>query len=312
MGIKCRVIPLANPQELQVELCRHPTITHVIMQAPWIPTNYFASLSYQFPCVQFAMVSHSNVGFLQADRNGIKLIKEAIELEGQVHNFHIGGNSKKFCKWVEETFSEPCSYLPNMYFLHHKHGETKRMWRDVGGTLKLGIFGATRSQKNIISAVGAAMEIANELSAHTQVWFNTDRDDGIESRHIRAAARELVHGLPNIELKELSWASWHHFKRVVGSMHLLLQPSYTESFNMVTADGAGEGVPSVVSSAIHWAPKSWQCDVDDVNSIAHVGMNLLGNPAAAREGFEALKHHNRESEIAWLSFLTENRWGNPL
>ncbi len=31
-------------------------------------------------------------------------------------------------------------------------------------------------------------------------------------------------------------------------MHLLLQPSYTESFNMVTADGVAEGVASVVST----------------------------------------------------------------
>jgi hypothetical protein len=32
-------------------------------------------------------------------------------------------------------------------------------------------------------------------------------------------------------------------------MHLLIQVSYTESFNMVTADGVLEGVPSVTSDA---------------------------------------------------------------
>jgi hypothetical protein len=33
-------------------------------------------------------------------------------------------------------------------------------------------------------------------------------------------------------------------------VHLLLQPSFTQSFNVVTADGVHQGVPSVVSDAI--------------------------------------------------------------
>jgi hypothetical protein len=72
-------------------------------------------------------------------------------------------------------------------------------------------------------------------------------------------------------------------------MHLLLQPSYTESFNMVTADGVAEGVPSVVSNAIDWAPEHWKANVDDVLDIARVGRSLLYDPRAAHDGIKALE-----------------------
>src|SRR5208282_2022898 len=100
------------------------------------------------------VVSHSNTGFLQADRNGIRLIKEALELEASTYNFHVAGNCTQFVGWVEETFKEPCTYLPNMYFLHHRHGHRKELWD--GGDLRIGIFGATRSLKNFVSATAAA------------------------------------------------------------------------------------------------------------------------------------------------------------
>ena len=86
------------------------------------------------------------------------------------------------------------------------------------------------------------------------------------------------------------WQSWPKFRKTVAHMHLLLQPSYTESFNMVTADGVAEGVPSVVSEAIDWAPEDWKADVDDVLDIARTGRKLLFDPRAAHDGlarFEA-------------------------
>lgn len=312
IGINAHVLPVKDEADLVNYMKHHHTVTHVVIQAPWISTPTLSHLCAAYPHTQFIVVSHSNVGFLQADRNGIKLIKEAIHLEGSTYNFHLGGNSAKFTSWVENTFGEPCTLLPNMYFLHHKHGENKRLWGDVGGVLRLGVFGATRSLKNMLSSVGAAMEISSDLNATTEVWVNTEREDGPEAKYILHAVEELLRDMPNISLKKAPWSSWSTFKRLVGTMHLLLQPSYTESFNMVTADGVSEGVPSVVSSAINWAPGSWMADSDDVNSIARTGVCLLNDPEAARKGYQALRKHNQDGERAWLDYLCNNRFGNPL
>ena len=61
-------------------------------------------------------------------------------------------------------------------------------------------------------------------------------------------------------------------RRVIGEQDILIHVSYTESFNMVTADGIAEGVPSVISAAIAWAPNSWKVDPDNVQEIAERGI----------------------------------------
>jgi hypothetical protein len=86
-------------------------------------------------------------------------------------------------------------------------------------------------------------------------------------------------------------------------MNLLLQPSFTESFNMVSADGVAQGVPSVVSDAIEWVPKNWQARADDACDIANVGISLLFDPTAAAEGRVALVKHNRMALQAWTDYL---------
>jgi hypothetical protein len=101
----------------------------------------------------------------------------------------------------------------------------------------------------------------------------------------------MLNGLPSVTLKLNGWQTWPEFRRTVSHMNLLLQPSYTESFNMVTADGVAEGVASVVSSAIDWAPDDWKADVDDVPQIARVGRKLLLDSQGALEGYDALQSY---------------------
>jgi hypothetical protein len=72
---------------------------------------------------------------------------------------------------------------------------------------------------------------------------------------------------------------------------------------MVTADGVAEGVPSVVSDAIGWAPAYWRASVDDVLEIARVGRHLLFDLRAPRDGYRALLRHNSEGVRAWKDFL---------
>jgi len=113
----------------------------------------------------------------------------------------------------------------------------------------------------------------------------------------------MMNGLPNVKLIENGWQTWPQFRQTVRHMHLLLQPSYTESFNVVTADGVAEGVPSVVSDAIDWAPAAWKAPVDDASAMARVGRKLLKSRWAAGQGLAALRAHNKRAMAAWGEFL---------
>jgi hypothetical protein len=300
-GIAAEVWPIVNAADLTARL--DASISHVIISAPWIPSAHLQRMTCDFPDIQFAVNCHSNVGFLQADTNGVRLVREAMEIERGTWNFRVAGNSRKFCRWVRDAYSVPCTYLPNLYYLDSSVPPSRPLYS--GGTLRIGAFGATRPLKNFMSAAGAAVEIAARLRASLELWVSSGRTEG--GNGILDAVRAMVAGLPNVKLVEGGWQSWPKFRQTVRHMHLLMQPSYTESFNMVTADGVAEGVPSVVSEAIDWAPDGWKASIDDVWDIARTGRQLLADPYAAEDGFNALQQHNRRGLEAWLEYLGASR-----
>lgn len=307
-GIRTQVQKLALPTDvdkmLQQQIANGTPATHVVVAAPWIPSDEYGNLCAKYPFVHFAMNCHSNLGFLQADATGAKLFREALEMEQGTMNFHAAANCTRFADWVQSAYRRPCAYLPNLYYLDPLDDPSRPSWIQTGGVLRIGIFGAARAQKNIMTAVGAAIEISSILKAQTEIWVSTEREDDWTARGIMSAVRALTDNLPLVRLVPAPWASWPKFRQIVASMHLCLQVSYTESFNLVTADCASEGIPVVVSSAIDWAPPAWFAEVDDTQDVTSVGISLLNNPIAARQGLTALRRHNSLGAIAWENWLT--------
>jgi len=299
-GIPAEAWPVIDGYHLWSKLAARPDISHVVTFAPYLDTPFTERMVRHFSHVRFAVTCHSNVGFLQADRHAVKLVRESFRLQQQVANFNIAGNSLKFCEWAAEAYGGDCVFLPNLYHLERDDCPRRPIYHE--GTLRLGIFGATRVQKNIMSAAAAALVIARQTAAeHTEIWVSSDREEG--GQGVMASVREMLSSLDRIRLVAAGWHGWREFRQLVGRMHLLLQPSYTESFNMVTADGIAEGVASVVSSAIDWVPKYWQACADTVLDIARVGRQLLRDPDAAPDGYRALQHYHRAGLEAWRSYL---------
>ena len=298
VGFRVEVWPIVRALELKNRLRAEPA-SHVVISAPWIPSRDLQELTEAHPDTQFAVNCHSNVGFLQADTNGVKLIREAMEIEAGTFNFHLSGNSNKFADWIQSAYGLPCAYLPNLYYIDQGAAHHRPLYH--GGVLRIGAFGATRPLKNFLSAAGAALSISRHMKADVELWLSAGRTEGGDT--VLRSAHAMLDGLGNIKIVENGWQSWPKFRQCVANMHLLLQPSYTESFNMVTADGIAEGVPSVVSQAIDWAPEHWKAKMDDVVDIARVGRALLGDTHAAKDGLHALGRHNQEGIGAWTSFL---------
>ena len=297
-GIASEVWPIVHAADLGARL-RHSPATHVVISAPWIPSPELQGLLNTFPSTRFAVNCHSNVGFLQADTNGVRLVREGIQIEMGSSHFHIAGNSIKFCRWIQSAYGAPCLHLPNLYYL-----DSPPVPRPVysSGTLRIGAFGATRPLKNLMSAAGAALSMARGFKANLELWVSAGRTEG-GGDTVLNSVRAMLDGLPGVNLVQSGWQSWPKFRQVAGHMHLLVQPSYTESFNMVTADGIAEGVPAVVSDAIDWAPEHWKARSDDVLDIARVGRSLLVDPRATNDGYTALMTHNQHGTSAWLRFL---------
>lgn len=303
-GINTSIYPIVSIADLKKQIAADSTVTHVVISAPWILSGDLQALMFAFPKITFAVNCHSNTAFLQADTRGVKLLREYIDVEQGGLNFHVAGNSKKFVRWLRAAYQCPVAYLPNMYYLDYSQIPNRPIYN--GGILRVGAFGATRPQKNLMAAAGATLELSQTMKVDTEFYVSAGRTEG-GGNTILNSVREMLVGIPGITLKELGWASWPQFRDLVRRMHVLMQVSYTESFNMITADGVAEGVPSVVSDAIEWTPEYWQAYMDKTSDIARVARQLIYDPRAPHDGLVHLEQHNQESFDAWASYV-----GSPI
>lgn len=300
-GIYADVWPILGAKDLAERIARtSPQPSHIVIGAPWIPTlDLQAFLVFRFPHIHFAVVCHSNVGFLSADPQAIKNFREDLDLEQGAMNFAAGGNSKRFCRFIKDSYQRPCTYLPNLYFVESDRPVRRRLW--TGGKIKIGAFGAVRPLKNHLSAAAAALEIAEKLGTNVDFHISVGRIEG--GYTVVRAIEAMLNRSPRVTLIKDDWYQWPQFRHVIRSMNLLIQPSFTETFNMVTADGAAECVPSVVSDAIDWAPQSWKAEVDSPADIARIGRGLIFDQDAGQDGLDALVHHNQHGLRAWQEWI---------
>ena len=294
------VWPILGAKDLAERIAKsNPQPSHVVIGAPWLPTlDLQAYLVFRFPHIHFAVVCHSNVGFLSADPQAIKNFREDLDLEQGALNFFAAGNSQRFCRFIQSSYQRPCLWLPNLYFMDEPAPRHRRLW--TGGTLRVASFGAVRPLKNTLSAAAATLEIAERLNTDAEFHVSVGRVEG--GYTVVRALDEMLSRSPRVTLVKDPWFQWPQFRHLVRHMHLMMQPSFSESFNMVTADGAAECVPSVVSDAIDWAPDCWKAETDDAASIAKVGRCLLNDPEAGADGFRALQRHNAEGIAAWRAW----------
>lgn len=276
-------------------------VSHALIMAQWIATNSLSKMVRQFPHIKFAVKCHSNIAFLQAEPPAINLIREAIDLEAGVSNFFFACNNKRLSRSLQNMYGSPVTYLPNLYYTHGQEQVNRPLWN--GGVLKIGCFGSLRVYKNFSTAVSAGIELTQSLKCSSEIWINGGRNDGT-GNVVYNTAEAWTKNLPNVTLKTLQWASWADFKRNLNSMNILMQPSFTETFNNVTADGICQGTPSVVGESIEWCPNAWKAEPDDASQVASIARQLLFDPYAAREGYAALQDYVQLGLPHWKRFLS--------
>jgi glycosyltransferase involved in cell wall biosynthesis len=305
-GIWAEVWPSRSPAALLERLRRTQTQanqlgeirpTHVILSAPWIPTHDVAAMAAEFHEVVFVVVSHSSVGFLAADPHAIRVLRETADLQLATHNVFVGGNSTKFTDWATEAWGVNAAWLPNLYSLAETFPRHDRRWQ--GGALRLGLFGANRPLKNFLSGAAAAVELARRLHVPIELLLSSGRNEGGNFR----ALQEMTENIANLRVVQTGWLPWPSFRRLVRTVDLVFQVSYTETFNVVTADAIAEGVPVVASEAIEWVPRWWQAQADEPLDIARVAERLLRDPHAPRHGRDALQAYVSRGLVGWWRFL---------
>ena len=210
------------------------------------------------------------------------------------------GRQMKFCRSVTDTQPRPCRYFRTLLsrgVLSRRAAAPPAVFS--GNSLRIGAFGARRPLKNFMSAAGATVEVATQFDANLEVGVSAGRAEG--GRNTRSV-HAMIAGLPNIRLVECGWRSWPRFRTTARHVHLLLQPSYTESFNMVMPTASPRArrpsspKPSTGRPIIGKRP-STMCTRWPACPLS------ARRSACPGDGLAALERHNRDGLEAWKAFL---------
>ena len=297
--INAIAIPVPNGEFIwQALLGEWNGISHLVLEAPFIDADFLGRLFKSFPKVTFTILYHSNLGFLSQDQFAGASIPAYLALEAKYPNFGLSSNSLRFVRGIEAISGQQISWLPNLY-----PGLTSPVANENAHgakILNIGLFGACRVLKNWLTASVAAGIIGKILKLPVNLHVSTGRDENAAST--RKVLMALA-GISKVNVIEVPWLKHPDFVKYVSQIDLLLQPSFSETWNTVTADGCSVGVPSVVSPAIQWVPDNWKAQPDDVVNVAEVGVKLLSDPIEGRRGWEALYSYNQSSIKAWFKWL---------
>lgn len=295
------------PESISTILERTPTCTHAVIEALFISVADMSKLLTQFPQVEFVCRNHSQVGFLQVEAGAVNLLREYLTLQDGSLNFKFAGNSDRFAKYVESVYHSPCLLLPNLYDFDRAATKIVQPPFDHR-TIRIASLGALRLLKNHSTAAAAAQLIARSRNCNLEFYLSVNREE--HGKGILQMIRNMYANLKWAKLFENPWESWPDFRKTVSHMDLCLQISFTETFNITTADACAELVPSVVGDCIEWLPDHWKANTDDAVDVARVGNMLLQNPSEVLEGNRYLRKYVRQGTDRWVEFLNGERVSN--
>jgi hypothetical protein len=303
MGFESKVITVIDDNFIDKELYYYkPDI--VIIEALWVRPIKLKELIElpRYSKIKWIIRIHSDIGYLSAETFALKYINEYRQLHKD--NLYIAPNNKPFCKYLSNAMFYDFIYLPNIVgrdVCLDKHYR-KKYWIEM----HIGCFGALRLLKNQLFQALCAIAAADKLNK--LLCFHITIDPKIKEDIPNPILKNLEELFENTghKLVKHIWQENDDFQNLVRDMDLGLQLSYSESFNIVSADFIHNNTPIVVSDAITWMPdefktSTWNYDIV-VNKILEI-YKKRRNWFLLRKARRSLNKHNYIAKKIWCKFL---------
>ena len=293
--IDARVVQVIdnNGIDKEVNLFR-PDI--VIIEAFWVVPEKFEVLTRLYPKIKWIIRGHSNIPFLASEGNAVSWASKYINY----HNVFLATNTpssladlkdiilERYSDHQDKRLEKKILYFPNFYvayditeeetsdvfnpglvervlhFLNFHVPKIHSHSRD--NTVHIGCFGAVRLLKNHLIQAVAALRYAKKHGKHLYFHINSTRIEGGGDPVIKNL-RALFDAAHHATLIEHPWMPHDEFIKIIDKMHVAMQVSFSETFNIVTADAVTMGVPVVVSKEIGWVGSKYQADPTNANDI---------------------------------------------
>ena len=266
-----------------------------IIEAIWVTPAKLRELIDKYPHIRFVVRVHSKTPFLAMEGNAIEWIREYAK--EAIVSFNAVDTGSDFMQiGIQNT------YLPNIYPTIHHQGcrevEKRRTF------YRIGCFGAIRPLKNQLAQAVAAIMFAESKRASVHFCINSTR---IEQRGegVLKNIRALFNGTRH-KLIEIDWLEHGEFVKVIGKMDACMQVSFTETFNIVTADCIAAHVPVVVSKEIHWL-NCRKADPTSESNIADVLDYVIKRKVElVEDNIQDLATYNHTAILTWFRFINRD------
>jgi hypothetical protein len=294
-GITSYLVEVIDNNGIDKEVTEYKP-THVIIEALWVVPSKFEVLTKLHPNVKWIIRLHSDISFLSNEGMAIEWIYDYLKYP----NISISTNDLDTKEALSTLTDSNFVYLPNYYPVGLFNSRKKKP--SCKKTLNVGCFGAIRPLKNQLIQAVTAINYADAYDLKLRFHINVTRIEGKGEPALKNI-RQLFENNLRHELVEHEWLNHIEFIRLVKSMDFGMQVSFTETFNIVTADFVNNNVPIVASDEISWVSCLFQADPAESKSIFNkmrTAINLSGLKFLNKIGlwFYCLK-----SERIWTKYF---------
>jgi len=303
-GIEGKIVSVVDNNCIDSEVHDYKP-THVFIEALWVVPSKFETLLSKYKKIKWYVRIHSKMPFIAHEGIAIEWLKEYYELTEKHHNFGIASNNMDMVESLKEAFHIHSEYYPNIYCPpeYHFHGHSDPHHHHQSDVLNIGCFGSIRPMKNQLYQAIAAISFGNEMDKKIRFHINSNRVEQMGDsplKNIRSAFVNTQH-----ELIEHEWVNHEDFIKLVRTMDLGLQVSFSETFNIVSADFVWNKIPVVGSNEIQWLNCMYKADPNCLKSIINkLHVAYFGKLINLHNlNLTNLKEYNEHSVKVWLDRL---------
>lgn len=303
IGYAANIVQVDDSNGIDREIHLHnPDV--VVIEALWVPPQKFAELIRIHRRRKFIIRIHSKAPFLAMEGVAMDWLYGYHMVSDMYSNLIISCNNEQFNNELNKVKGYRSVYLPNIYSPlaneqdYCPHSLINRDEIDVG------CFGAIRPLKNQLLQAIAAMLFADKIGKKLRFHINGTRPEQSGEnvlRNIKGLFAESNH-----ELVLHEWYTHEDFvEQVVPSVDIGLQVSFSESFNIITADFVHAGVPIVVSDDVDWMPDFTRVNPNSAEDIANklYRVWITRTHESVNKNKRALRKYNDEATKLWDEYL---------
>jgi hypothetical protein len=294
-GVDSNLVQVIDGNDIDREVVKYnPDI--VVIEAIWVTPAKLRELSrlHHHRHRHWIVRNHSEIPFLATEGISLKWIHEYAE----IHRTRVACNSPVAAGDIAFLTGAGTLMLPNYY--PHRDWVGDNCSDDDKPSIDVGCFGAIRPLKNNVEQGIGALRLAKSRDKYLRFHVNASRlEDGSS---VLKALRQMFHYQQEKgygELVEHRWLNHVEFLALCRTMDLGMQVSFSETFNIVSADFVGQGVPVVTSPEVPWIDEDFQANPGSSEDMAEKCDVALGRGVVERQQ-QGLRLYSEAAKKIWL------------